>query len=618
MSGSMINSTFWLYMKTLVGVMRWKVGLPLVLMVLLSLTEGVGVLLLVPILQLVGLDVQQGPIGRVAEFVSSIFTSIGVQPTLVAVLVVYVLIISTHALLNRWQSTASLILEQEFVVSLRQRLYRAIANSNWMFFSRGRSSDFTHALTAELDRVETATSYLLLLIVNAIVASVYVLLALQLSAVMTGVVFACGIGLLLLMRGKTRAARLTGEELSEATNELYAAAIEHLGGMKTAKSYGAEERHIHIFSQLTDRVAQVHAGAIRNHAGVKLRFDIGSVLILSLILYVSFEVLGIPMAVVFLLIFLFARIIPKFSVIQQSFHYFVTMLPSFISVMETQARCETAAEPRPKRSENIRLRQEVRLEHVSFSYTRDRTAPVIHDLDLIIKVGNTTAIVGPSGAGKSTIADLVIGLIEPGQGRVLVDGHPLRPELIQSWRDQIGYVAQDTFLFHDTVRANLLWARPNAGDQAICKALNLAAAEQFVSELSEGMETVIGDRGVLLSGGERQRLALARALLRNPSLLILDEATSSLDSENETRIQKAIEQLHGQLTILVITHRLSTIRGADVIHVLQQGYLVESGDWDTLVRKANGRLRSLCRAQGYELGDNGVGSSIRLQSDVHA
>jgi ATP-binding cassette subfamily C protein len=158
-------------------------------------------------------------------------------------------------------------------------------------------------------------------------------------------------------------------------------------------------------------------------------------------------------------------------------------------------------------------------------------------------------------------------------------------------------VAQDTFLFHDTVRANLLWARPEATDEEVRQALRSAAAEAFVSELPKGIETILGDRGVRLSGGERQRLALARALLREPSLLILDEATSALDTENEKRIQSAIEELHGRITILVITHRLSTIRGADVIHVLERGCSVESGDWDTLVGSGNGRFSALWRAQ---------------------
>ena len=193
-----------------------------------------------------------------------------------------------------------------------------------------------------------------------------------------------------------------------------------------------------------------------------------------------------------------------------------------------------------------------------------------------------------------------MGLISPNEGSILIDGEKFGPERMRAWREQIGYVPQDTFLFNDTVKSNLLWASPDAKEDKINQTLRLAAAEEFVNSLPKGLDSILGDRGVLVSGGERQRIALARALLRKPSLLILDEATSSLDSENEKRIQNAIEKLHGQMTILVISHRLSTIRGADIIHVVEEGRLVESGTWDELISKENGRFHAFCKAQGIE------------------
>jgi ATP-binding cassette subfamily C protein len=557
--------------------------------------EGISLLMLVPLLQLVGLNVQEGSIGRLAEFISSIFSIIGIRPTLIAVLCVYVFIVIIHSLLRRWETSVSLTLEYEFVVRLREKLYRAIANTKWLFFARNRVSDFTHALTIEMERIGAATYYILNLLATGIVAIAYILFALKLSAMMTGLVFLCGIGLMFLLKKKTKVAYETGEGLSVAMSGLYNAISEHLNGMKTAKSYGVEERHVEIFNRLAEQVRHKYTYAVQNQAEVNYWFNIGSVVILSLILYISIQIISIPTAGVLLLLFLFARAMPKLSNIQQSFQSSINMLPSFSRVMELQKRCEEATETGNQRYEKIDIGNGIKFNKVSFSY--DGNSPVIKDLDIAIMPGRTTAIVGPSGAGKSTIADLVMGLIAPNQGHILIDEKELTPERMKAWRDQIGYLPQDTFLFHDTLQTNLLWAKPDAREEEIHQSLKFAAAEEFISGLPKGLETILGDRGVLISGGERQRIALARALLRKPSLLILDEATSSLDSENEKRIQNAIEKLHGRMTILVISHRLSTIRGADVIHVIEEGNLIESGTWDILMANKNGRFSEMCRAQ---------------------
>lgn len=597
--GTWTVNTFRTYTGVLLETMSWRVALALVLMICLSVTQGAQILLLVPLMQVVGLDVGQGSVGWVADVASSALAAVGLKPSLVTVLVIFALVTALLALIARWQTIYNYKLQQDFVACLRRRLYRAIANTDWLTFSKTRSSDFTHALTVELDRVGSAAYVLLGLATNLILVMAYAILALKLSLAMTGLVFAAGVALLLLLRRKTQAARWSGEDITLATSGLHSAAIEHLGGMKAIKSYGAEERNSRVFSELAGKVAQMYLRVTRNQAETSFWFTVGSAVILSAILYISIQILAIPAAGFLLLLFLFNRMIPLFKSIQNYYQAYLSALPAFQRVMEIQTRCEEAAEPRATaRSGEIVLRDGVRLENVSFVYGAEEKAPAIRDLDLGIEAGKTTAIVGTSGAGKSTIADLVMGLLVPSRGRVLVDGKPLEPGLLRPWREQIGYVAQDTFLFNDTVRSNLLWACPEAGEEEIWQALKLAAATGFISELPEGLETVLGDRGVRLSGGERQRLALARALLREPSLLILDEATSALDSKNERRIQGAIDSLHGSVTILVITHRLSTVREADVIYVLESGRVVESGTWEALISNEDGRFGALAGAQG--------------------
>jgi len=571
------HRTVWAYLLTLVQVMSWKVGLAMGLMILLGLMEGVGLLLLVPLLQLVGLDAQQGSLGTIHRFVSAVFTFIGVPPTLVTVLITYVLIVSVHGLLHRWQVDVTSALEHEFVAALRQRLYRAIAYTQWLFFVRHRSSELVHALTSEMDRVGMATYYLVRFLATTNVTAVYVGFSIGLSASMTGLALASAGGLWLLLKGKIRISREIGEGISQALRGLYGAIAEHLGGMKVAKSYGAEDRHVMDFARLTQQIQQMYLRAVRNQAGLGYAFEVSSVITLSVLLFLAIEVLALPTAQVLLLLFLFARLMPRFSDMMQSAHSFINAVPSFQSVMEIQRRCEAAAEVFPQQVEVLPFRHSIRLEGVSFRY--DSGPPVIQDLHMTIRAGETVALVGPSGAGKSTLADLIMGLLLPNKGRVLVDGVPLGPHTVKAWRAQVGYVSQDNFLFHDTIRANLLFACPDATEEEMHRALKLAAADEFVSKLPQGIDTVVGERGMRLSAGERQRLALARALIRKPTLLILDEATNALDAENEAKILKALQELRGKITILIISHRASTVRSADRIYILDRGRVVEAEAW---------------------------------------
>ncbi len=259
-----------------------------------------------------------------------------------------------------------------------------------------------------------------------------------------------------------------------------------------------------------------------------------------------------------------------------------------------EKRFEAMKEPLSMGAVNpLRLHREISLSSVSFRYDKTRETWALRDVDLIIPARAMTAIVGPSGAGKSTMADLILGLLSPNHGTVCIDGKPLTGELLHCWRRSVGYVPQEAFLFHDTIRANLLWALPDAEDEDLWQVLSQAAADEFVSRMPRGIDEVVGDRGVRLSGGERQRIALARALLRRPSLLLLDEATSSLDTESERYIQEAINRLHGELTILIIAHRPSTIQRADRIVVLDKGQVVEEGTWNELNALPDGWLQSM-------------------------
>lgn len=570
--------------------------LALALTAAVGLTEGITLLLLVPLLQLAGVAVE-GSLGSLSARLAAAFGVVNVPTTLASVLIVYVVLTVLQASLVRARSLADTVAVQRYTLALRERLYSAIARAQWLVVSRIRSSDFTYALTTAIDQVDNGANNILFLIATAVVALVYAVVAIRVSPAMSAIVLGASLLLLIAERARTLLGRKRGEQVTTSTAALFATAAEQLGGLKTAKSYGHEERHLFLFVEVGRKVNAARLALTRAFASLRWQMTIGSVLALSVILYLAVEVFHLPTAAILLLLFIFSRLVPRIVTLQQTFQEILSVVPALDTIESLIADCERAPERTTTNQEPVMLDEGIVLSNVSFSYSGDIASPQVHEISLDIPAGKTSAIVGSSGAGKSTVADLLLGLITPQSGAVLIDGKVLDESHLKSWRGQVGYVAQDTFLFNDTVRFNLDWAAPGASEQEMNAALASAAAA-FVTTLPSGLDTVIGERGVRLSGGERQRLSLARALLRHPRVLILDEATSSLDSENEERIFSAIQQLHGAMTIVIITHRLSTIRSADVIHVLDRGRLVDSGSWDELMYRADSRLRELGRSQG--------------------
>jgi ATP-binding cassette subfamily C protein len=585
------------YLEMLFGVTRGQLVGVLSLTVLYSLTEGVGFTLLLPTLQIAGLNlVGQGDAGRYAAMVSAVFVASGLQPSLMLLLGIFVMLVGARTLLGQMQNVSRYALQQDVEHHLRRRLYRAIAGANWLFVCRNRASDFSHALTSEIDRIGIATNVILQLAGDVVIGILYLTIAFALSTGMTALVLISGGLLAFVFRGRTRAIEETGEEVSASTKSLHAATTEHLQTLKAAKTYAAEARNFSIFSDLSASVAQANVDGIRQQAMAAALFELGSVVILAVVLFLSIRMLAVPSASILILLLLFARVMPRIMTGQSSYHAFVNSLPSFANLLDIETRCAAAVEPPAHPQQRLSLTRDLVADDVSFTYD-EGPLPAVSHLNLTVPAGQIVALVGPSGAGKSTIADILMGLIAPASGKLKLDGRALGPESVRVWREQIGYVAADTFLFHDTIRANLKWARPEASEDEMLVALREAAADDFVTGLRDGFDTIVGDRGILVSQGERQRLALARAFLRNPSMLILDEATNSLDSDNEKRVFDAIERRCGELTVVLIAHRLSTVRWADLIYVIEGGSVVESGDWSSLSTLRTGRFRALWEAQ---------------------
>jgi ATP-binding cassette, subfamily C, bacterial len=573
----------------------WRLVPALSVALALALTEGAGLVLLVPLLGTIGLVVGEGATSGMAAWTGRVFATVGLTPSLVSVLAVFLAVSVLYATLYRWHLLLTPALEQQFILALKERLYRAIVSARWSFLVQRRMTDMGHALLSDMERVSGSAHQLLTLVASCAVAVIYIGVAARLSPGLTLLVCAGGVATLLLVRERNRRSANRSAALSEANRRVYAMVTESLSGLKVAKSVGAEPRDVEVYRALTRASSSRYLELLRSFADAKRRLDLASavgVVVLLLVAVLRFDVRGPGLL---LIVFVFARIMPRMLALQGSTQLFLAGLPAYASITRLIAACEADADGLAAGGQpRVDVTRSVTFDAVRFAYA---SGPAVLDqFTLTVKAGHTTALVGASGAGKSTVADLTMGLLSPSAGQVLIDGSPLAGHMRPAWRHSIGYVPQDGFLFHDTIRRNMLWACPSAGDADIWNSLETAAASSFVARLPDGLDTEVGDRGVRLSGGERQRLALARALLLKPSLLILDEATSALDSANEGQILEAVARLRGQLTILLITHRLSTVRQADAIHVLAGGRIVESGTWMELTAR-DGAFQALWRTQ---------------------
>ena len=440
----------------------------------------------------------------------------------------------------------------------------------------------TFALTDVLRQAVTATAYIVFLFLMS--------WQLTLVALVTGPLVAVGLSPILR--------RLKGSygKAFQQRGELVSVAQETMSGIRLVKSFGAEEHERERFSRSSHGYARrmVRANALSQAAG-PISETLSSVIAIVLIWIGANMVLGtgaLSAEVFIAFVTMAVRLVSPVKALAQ----FPTKMQLSIAAAERfyevlDATAEPAREPggEPARAP----RESIRFENVDFEYEPGRL--VLKGIDFEARPGEVVALVGPSGAGKSTLVDLLPRFIDPTGGRITMDGQDLRGMPLGSLRSLFGVVSQETVIFHDTVRANVSYGadRPEA---EIWDAIRAANAEDFVRELPDGIDTLLGDRGVRLSGGQRQRVGIARAILRDPPLLILDEATSSLDTESEQLIQAALERLLTGRTVFVIAHRLSTISGADRILALEDGRLVESGTHDELYA-AGGLYRRLSDLQ---------------------
>ena len=495
--------------------------------------------------------------------------------------------------------------QRSMVVRIRHRFSRdarrdyvdALYRADWPFISGKSQGDAINEFLNECNRASSALQYELLAVASAMQIAIYIGVSATLSWQLTLVALAFGGVIFGIVRPLQLRARELGEKTTTANRNLSFYIVDFLRGGKLIKSTANEDR---VIGALSDHVDAYYNVAYRSELNsVQIYFVVQAlpVVLMTGLIGLSHYMftLNASLTIVFLLIL--SRIAPKLAQFQQYSQGYNVASPGLTVVDRVIDEARHYAEETG--SDGLAFTQItdlIALDDVSYRYPT-RQSSALRGVSIEIPRQKMIAIVGSSGAGKSTIVDMLAGLRVPDDGTITIDNKPLGEYDLMSWRKRIGYVAQDVVVFNDTLASNVTFACPEATEEDIREALEIARLSELIEELPDGLQTMIGENGTRLSGGQRQRLAPARAIIGKPELLLLDEATSALDNESERLVQQAIEAIATEFTLVVIAHRLTTVRHADVIHVMEEGRVVQSGKYDDLMAQ-DGSFRQL-HAAGF-------------------
>jgi len=566
-----IISRFWSFAPV-------KLPLALILMFLSSISSSFSILLIIPLLAAIGIAVSDHNTANnsLAESVNKLLNGVGIDPTLESILLLYLFLITLSAAIRFCSAVLSTSLRQSFVMQQRNELAHALFYTQWRYLSQARMSDFARLLGTQVQTVSSCLVLLLSLVSSVIIVVIYTLLSISITPLLTLIAAVCGLLLVSLVLPINKKIAVSGRLDLHTNRKLHRTIFDNLTSLKIIKSFRAEELFLDELNS-SNKVLEAQQTQLTKFNSLTGFINVvGTALIFALLFYSSIKWLNVPVTNLLVVLFIFSRLMPQISSIQNTVQNLIHQIPTYQDVLSKVDELSVWAEPASDKHQAINFDRELKLVDVSYQHI-DANAPVLSGFNCTIPCLSTVAIVGPSGIGKSTLADIVAGLVTPDNGNLLVDDVSISKQNRFAWRESVAYVTQDVFLFHDTVRANLDWVygvvrqkkqHPSSQltaeqiEEKLWQALKLAAADELVRSLPQGLDTTIGDRGTKLSGGERQRLALARALLSKPEVLILDEATSALDRNNELKIRDALRNLEGQLTIIIIAHNKTTIEHA--------------------------------------------------------
>jgi ATP-binding cassette subfamily C protein len=551
----------------------WRSLLIVLCLVLAGSAEGVGLASLLPFL---GLSTQ-GVVGAggatprqpegFERAVSETIAGLGLEPTMGVLLFLLVIAVGVKSVLVLLAKAQVGFAVAQVATDMRMRLIRALLATRWVYYTRQPVGAVANAFATEAQRTSAAFLSGTAMLSQMIGLIVYAAVALATSWRMTLAAIPVGFGTVLVLNGLVRVTRKAGRKQTGLLKGVIGHLTDVLQGVRPLKAMAREGLVFPLVVSDTEKLNRALRRQVLSKEAV-LTLQEGLLMIYVAVgIYVAVTYFAMEVGAVFLLALLFIRALTAMNKAQRQYQALVSNESAYWSMVEMVQRAEAEREEWSG-SREPRLEEGIEFRDVDFHHD-DR--PVLEGISLSIPAGRVTAVVGPSGTGKTTLVDLLAGLVLPEGGSIRVDGVPL-PELdLRAWREQIGYVPQEPFLLHRSVAVNVALDDPGVTRADIERALRLAGAWDFVSRMPEGMDSFVGERGSRLSGGQRQLVAIARALVRQPKLLILDEATASLDRATEEAVWSRIDKLRGATTVLAVSHQTGVLDIADRIYRIEAG-----------------------------------------------